>query len=187
MRRVALALLALTLVTCSSETDDGDNDSALSGTTAATTASGAPENITLVAEGSCADEADHTVIISDFAYSPSFLNVKVGETVAWINLESCPSMPLEDLVVPIAGCDTHHEVVTFPSAGGTDSVDSGHLCSPFPGVPGGTPGIDLDNCAIEGGSNVFCHTFTEPGMQHYTCFVNPGHTLLMHGFINVSE
>ncbi len=131
----------------------------------------------------CGGTPDHVVTINDFAYDPPSLTVKVGDMVAWVNLEECGDSAPEGVVTPLTGCDSHHQVVTAPTTG--DSVDSGPICSPHRGLPGS--GVDLDNCDDEGGINVFCHTFTQPGTQHYTCFTNPGHALAMHGFITVSE
>lgn len=34
-------------------------------------------------------------------------------------------------------------------------------------------------------TNVFCHKFTNVGAQHYTCFANPAHSLVLHGGILV--
>lgn len=140
----------------------------------------------------CGRRPDHLVIINDFAYSPINLQVKVGETVAWVNMEFCGNALVEQSA-PLTGCDNHHEVVTFPMIG-SDSINSGQICSPVPGVsaPPGLPtppgfAINPNSCAQDKASNVFCHTFTSTGTQHYTCFTNPGHTLLMNGFITVSE
>jgi hypothetical protein len=88
------------------------------------------------------------------------------------------------------------------------------LCSRFPSIPAepGTPAIP--NLAIDPGScpghpdetgnmtpiigslspatdgvvtptNVFCHKFVNVGAQHYTCFTNPAHTVVLHGGILV--
>ena len=144
-----------------------------------------PQSAAALADASqhCPGGAEHVVLINNFAYSPSSLTVKVGETVAWVNLENCGDMAAEALVTPLAGCDSHHQVVTFPVLSTGDGLDSGPICSPYRGLPG--PNIDLASCADEGRTNVFCHTFDTPGTQNYTCFTNPGHTALMHGFITV--
>ncbi|MGH7805054.1 MAG: hypothetical protein ACREQJ_11950 [Candidatus Binatia bacterium] len=190
MKHAVIALCLCLAVACS-EGDDEDNDNSVSGTTAATSLEGASAAATAVSSAGCEESADHVVVISNFAYAPSFINVKVGETVAWINHEACGDFAPEQLVAPLAGCDTHHQVVTFPASPGGDSLDSGPLCSPNRGIapPEGPVliAIDTDNCADEGGSNVFCHTFENPGIQHYTCFTNPAHPLLLHGFIYVTE
>jgi len=113
-----------------------------------------------------------------------------------------------------AGCDTHHEVVTLPdlSSGSADSLEA-RLCSRFPSIPvkPGTPpvpGFGIDPGACPGhpdptgnsqplGSsmpkanpfitptNVFCHKFEDVGAQHYTCFTNPAHAVVLHGGIVV--
>jgi plastocyanin len=131
----------------------------------------------------CPGGADHVVLINDFGYFPGSLTVKVGETVAWVNLEKCGDSAAEQLVTPLSGCDSHHEVVTSPLLSSGDGVDSGPICSPYPGIPG--PGVNVSDCGDDGETNVFCHTFETPGTQNYTCFTNPGHTALMHGFITV--
>ena len=189
-KTTVLALCALAAVACSDRMDDPDNDSDLSGATASTTLEDESVGDAVIPVSSCEETADHVVIISNFAYSPPFLNVKVGETVAWVNLEACGDFPPEQLVSPFAGCDTHHQVVTFPASPGGDSLDSGPICSPNRGIdpPEGPVLIPIDtaSCADEDHTNVFCHTFENPGVQHYTCMTNPGHMLLLHGFVNVT-
>lgn len=139
----------------------------------------------------CGRRPDQVVVINDFGYTPLNLQVSRGQTVAWVNLETCGDVPAE-AIFPLTGCDNHHQVVTFPMSG-TDNISSGPICSPVPGIaaPAGLslPGftIDPESCEQERASNVFCHTFTGTGIQHYSCFTNPGHTLLMNGFITVTE
>ncbi len=140
----------------------------------------------------CGRRPDQVVVINDFGYTPLNLQVQRGQTVAWVNLETCGDAVAESLF-PQTGCDNHHQVVTFPESG-SDSINSGPICSPVPGIltPGDAsppPGfaIDPDSCEQENASNVFCHTFEGTGVQHYSCFTNPGHTLAMHGFISVTE
>ena len=190
MRHAAVLLCVFLAVACS-EGNDTDNDSPLSGTTSSTSLEGITPTANAFDTPSCEQSADHVVVISNFAYAPSFINVKVGETVAWINHEACGDFAPEQLVAPYSGCDTHHQVVTFPASPGGDSLDSGPLCSPNRGIapPEGPVLVPIDtgNCADEGGSNVFCHTFENPGLQHYTCFTNIAHALLLNGFIQVSE
>src|SRR5688500_18630802 len=120
-------------VACS-EADDEDNDSPLSGTTSSTSLEGITPTANAFDTPSCEESADHVVVISNFSYAPSFINVKVGETVAWINHEACGDFAPEQLVAPYGGCDTHHEVVTFPATPGGESIDSGDLCSPNRGI-----------------------------------------------------
>ena len=177
LRIGALVILAATLDGCDGPGEHDETNLVI------------PQSVAALAEAArnCPGGADHIVIINDFGYSPASLTVKVGETVAWFNLEQCGDSAAEQLVVPLAGCDSHHEVVTFPVLSSGDGIDSGPICSPYPGVAGGTPDLDIDSCGDEGATNVFCHTFETPGTQNYTCFTNPGHTALMHGFITVVE
>lgn len=133
----------------------------------------------------CGARPAEIVIIDDFAYSPLNITVNVGDTVAWVNQEKCGDNALEDVASMADGCDSHHQVVTFPVIPGQDAVGSGPICSPFPGLAGAAGGDVPSNCQDEGGSNVFCHTFRQPGMQHYTCFTNPGHTATLNGFVDV--
>lgn len=179
----ALSAVALLLAACSF---DGNDDPSRVIVTRTTNLAGNDD----VAKA-CGRKPDHVVLINDFAYDPLNLDVKVGQTVAWVNAEFCGNA-LVEATSKLTGCDTHHQVVTFPMSG-TDSINSGDICSPEPGVPTAlglsVPGfkVNTNSCAQEQSSNVFCHTFTSPGTQHYTCFTNPGHTLLMNGFINVTE
>lgn len=129
------------------------------------------------------------VCINDFTYDPPLLTVAAGSAVAWINVEACGDSPVEEVVVPQTGCDSHHQVVTTPEnpLDAASNVASGPICSPNPGLTGaaGVP-LDADDCAGDGvATNVFCHAFTSPGVQHYSCFTNPGHTALMHGGVVV--
>lgn len=140
-------------------------------------------------ERACGRKPDQVVLINDFSYTPQNLQVKVGDTVAWVNQEICGDFAPETAAAPLSGCDNHHEVVTSPMTG-SGNINSGQICSPTNGIlpPPGSPGPEVNpsNCKQDNSTNVFCHTFTEPGMQSYTCFTNPGHTAAMLGTITVS-
>lgn len=130
----------------------------------------------------------HVVTINNLAYSPPILTIRVGDTIAWINVENGCEVPVLDTLTDVIGCDTHHWVVTEAlTPAGADGLRAGPICSPFRGKAGAglVPGEQTGNCEDEGGSNVFCHTFTDPGQQAYTCITNPAHTLAMHGLIIV--
>src|SRR5688500_7305739 len=100
---LGLSLFAIMLTTCGGPGDHDKTDLV------------APRSAAALADAAqhCPGGADHVVAINDFAYSPSSLTVKVGETVAWVNLEQCGDTAAEGLVTPLSGCDSHHQVVTF--------------------------------------------------------------------------
>lgn len=129
----------------------------------------------------------HVVTIDTFLYSPPIVNAQVGDTVAWVNLEDSCDDPGFDTVTDLTSCDTHHWVVTEAlTPAGADGLRLGPICSPARGKAGALTSEDAArSCADEGGSNVRCHTFTQPGVQAYTCVTNPFHTVLMHGAIIV--
>ena len=165
-----------------------------------------PSNRRRLAEACGVDKVDQVVCINDFVYQPPIITPRVGDTVAWVNIEKCadpkgsPINIVESIVANVAGagCDTHHEVVTLPDESsliGDDSLDE-RLCSPHPGIPANPslpplPGFTIVPSACGGedpeGSerNFFCHTFENVGLQHYTCLTNPGHTAVLHGGILV--
>lgn len=138
----------------------------------------------------CGKTSVQVICIDNFQYNPPVTMVHTGETVAWVNVENACSS-----VNPPSGCDTHHQVVTTGGTG--DSINSGPICSPNRGTTGllvsGPP--LTNNCADDAAANpllppptnVFCHTFLGAGIQHYTCFTNPGHTVLLHGLIDVES
>jgi plastocyanin len=133
-------------------------------------------------------EASQLVCINDFQYAPPVITAAVGDTVAWVNVEACGDMAVEDVVVNQlgVGCDSHHQVVTLPTGEpvtGDDITEQG-ICSPHPGVIGSQVPELPPACTAEE-TNVRCHTFAAPGVQHYSCLTNPGHTALMHGGIIV--
>jgi plastocyanin len=154
------------------------------------------------------DKVDMVVCINDFIYQPPIITPRQGDTVAWVNIEKCADTSgglvniVESLVAEGVGigCDTHHEVVTLPDESsiiGDDSLDA-RICSPHrgirskPGVPvlpgfEITPGAcgdpDIEEEASD--TNVFCHTFENVGLQHYTCMTNPAHTAVLNGGILV--
>ncbi len=130
----------------------------------------------------------HVVTINNLSYSPPILTLRVGDTIAWVNVENGCEVPVLDTLTDLIGCNTHHWVVTEAlTPAGADGLRAGPICSPFRGKAGAgvIPGEETMNCEDEGGSNVFCHTFTEPGQQAYTCITNPAHTIAMHGLIIV--
>jgi len=179
MRLRATIVLAAMMSAC------GGGDSGEPSIGSALTGRAGPSTVSQV----CGGEPDHVVVITNFAYSPAFLTVRVGETVAWVNQETCGDRLDEQLLIPLLGCDAHHQVVTFPEVPGGEALNSGPICSPNGGVAApnnlSPEAPDPASCADEGNVNVFCHRFTEPGVQSYTCFTNAGHTAAMHGAITV--
>ena len=165
-----------------------------------------PANRKRLAEACDVEKVDQVVCINDFVYQPPIITPRVGDTVAWVNIEKCadpkgsPINIVESIVANVAGvgCDTHHEVVTLPDESsiiGDDSLDE-RLCSPHAGIKPNPslpplPGFDVVDSACGGpdpeGStkNYVCHTFQNVGLQHYTCLTNPGHTAVLHGGILV--
>ena len=167
-----------------------------------------PENRARLACACRVPSVDMVVCINDFQYQPPVITPRQGDTVAWVNIEKCadpagsPVNVIEGLVAKDigAGCDTHHEVVTTPDESafiGSDSVDA-RICSPNRGIEPkpGTPALpgfeinagachDPDDEEEASTTNVFCHTFENVGLQHYTCLTNPAHTLVLHGGIVV--
>lgn len=133
-------------------------------------------------EAACGGAVAQVVCINDFIYNPPVVHVSAGDTVAWVNVEdSCP------MLKPPTGCDSHHQVVTLPdlpSATG-DSLTLAGICSPTAGTAGLVVPTAPAACR-PGESNVRCHRFHNPGVQHYTCETNQGHTALMHGVIVVT-
>src|ERR1041385_9172912 len=63
----------------------------------------------------CGRAADVVVCIDDFNYNPSIITPRVGDMVAWVNVEECagksgrPVDAIEDIVANGIGigCDTH--------------------------------------------------------------------------------
>lgn len=137
-------------------------------------------------------EVDQVICINNFQYNPPLTTAAVGSgAIAWVNVEQCPSndLPPELIVAGILGigCDTHHEVLTFPALPG-DVLAFEDVCSPYAGCASTSPlGVFPINVAACGASesNVRCHVFENPGIQHYTCETNPGHTALLHGLLIV--
>ncbi len=136
---------------------------------------------------------DQVICISNFQYNPPVTTAVAGAGgIAWVNVEQCPSNDLaaEALVAGVlgVGCDTHHEVLTFPDIPGAtgDALVFEDVCSPYPGCAATTPlgifPIAAESCD-EADSNVRCHVFEQPGLQHYTCETNPAHTLLLNGLL----
>ncbi|MGH7821434.1 MAG: hypothetical protein ACREQ9_16850 [Candidatus Binatia bacterium] len=142
---------------------------------------------TAAIETACGGPVDHVVCINDFQYTPNVLQVTAGQRVAWVNVEACGDTEPEDLVVNTlgVGCNPTHQVVTAPEVPGVtgDTVNEVGICSPHPGVAGAS-GPATPPCGV-GESNVRCATLGTAGIQHYTCFTNPGHLALMHGAIIV--
>ena len=154
----------------------------------------------------CGRVPDIVVCINDFQYQPPVITPRQGDMVAWVNVEKCadpsgsPVNIVEDLVANKigTGCDTHHEVITFPDKENSDPQDNldARICSPNRGIPATAP--TLPGFAIDAGAcgdpdpevplnntNVFCHEFKNVSLQHYTCMTNPAHTVVLHGGILV--
>jgi plastocyanin len=132
------------------------------------------------------ENASQLVCINDFQYTPPVITAAVGDTVAWVNVEACGDSPPEDAVVNTlaVGCDPTHQVVTLPllEPATGDSINETGICSPNPGVAGDQVPVAPPPCD-ELETNVRCHTFASPGVQHYSCLTNPAHGVLMHGGI----
>lgn len=126
------------------------------------------------------------VCIDVFQYNPPMVSPMVGQTVAWVNVETCNTPPAESTVASQTGCDTHHQVRTVPDIPQLtgDTLNFVGICSPSDGIRGPAVSGTPPKCQA-GETNVRCHTFGTSGTQHYTCETNPGHTALMHGLINV--
>jgi len=101
------------------------------------------------------------------------------------------------------------------SAFNSEDTLNARICSRFPSIPANPALPAVPNLAIDPGScpghedetgnmtpvlqelapsedtgvitptNVFCHKFHNVGAQHYTCFANPAHALLLHGGVLV--
>ena len=93
----------------------------------------------------CGRVPDIVVCINDFQYQPPVITPRQGDMVAWVNVEKCadpsggPVNVVEDLVANKIGigCDTHHEVITFPEEENIDPQDNldARICSPNRGIP----------------------------------------------------
>ncbi|MGH9893447.1 MAG: hypothetical protein ACREA0_15950 [bacterium] len=148
-----------------------------------------PEDLAAIAaEVPGCGNASQLVCINDFQFTAPVITAQVGDTVAWVNVEACGDIPPEDLVVNTleVGCDPHHQVVTLPAGEPAtgDTISEVAICSPNPGVVGSAVPTEPLACGTDE-TNVRCHTFASPGVQHYTCLTNPGHAALMHGGIIV--
>jgi plastocyanin len=126
--------------------------------------------------------ASQVVCIDNFVFDPPVVVATPGDTIAWVNVESaCTQEPAK-----VVGCNAHHVVATIPDLDG-QAVTSGPICSPSGGQPGGLAGVTADEAAgcLPGATNVFCHTFAAPTVQHYYCTTNPFHEAVMHGSVVV--
>ena len=134
---ILLPVLALVLAACGSSSSSSTSSASSSSTPAASTPSTPASTSSTSAATTPAKTAGGTVTVTmqNIAFNPASVNVKVGQTVKWINHDSAPHN-----VTPVSG-PTFSASPTFQS-GGTFSLNltkAGTIkyqCTIHPGMTG---------------------------------------------------